>query len=352
VLTARIDLDASRYPSAAARAGFFQELARRARALPGVEAVTFADSLPLGGFSIVIRGMNAEGRPPFEPGEAPEIGIASVGPDYFRAMGIRLLRGRTFQESDAEGGQPVAVVSEGAARRLWGGQDPIGQRLTGGMLANGSLVVGVVADVKQDGVDAAGLATRRLQIYRPYLQQALPFAALAVRTREGAAPVAPALRREIAALDRQLPLDLGTLEGRLADQLAARRFNLTLLGMFALLALALAAIGLYGVLSYAVVERTHEIGVRMALGAQRERVRRLVLGQGLALAAAGAAAGLALALAAGRLLRGSLYGVAAADPVTFAAIPLLLLAVATLAAWLPAWRATRVDPMIALRSEV
>jgi putative ABC transport system permease protein len=349
VLTARVAVDPERYPSAAAQAGFFRELVRRARALPGVEAVTYADTLPLGGFTMIVRGMNAEGRPRFELDQAPEIGVTTVGPDYFRALGIRLLRGRAFEPSDGEGGQTVAVVSEGMARRLWGGEDPIGRRLTGGP-SGGALVVGVVADVKHEGLEAS---SRRLQLYLSGLQQPRSFGVLAVRTKGDPARLAATLRREVQALTPDQPVpEISTLEDRLADSLAGRRFHLTLLGLFSLLALVLAGIGLYGVLSYAVAERTHELGIRMALGARRERVRGQVLRQGLVVAAAGAVAGLVLAFGAARLLRNSLYGITAADPVTFAAIPLLLLAVAALAAWLPASRATRVDPMIALRNEV
>lgn len=349
VLTARVAVDPERYPSPAAQAGFFRELVRRARILPEVEAVTYADTLPLGGFTMVVRGVNAEGRPPFGIDQAPEIGITTVGPDYFRTLGIRLLRGRAFEPSDGEGGQPVVVVSEGMARRLWGGGDPIGQRLTGGP-SGGALVVGVVADVKHEGIEAN---SRRLQMYVSGLQQPRPFGILAVRTKGDPAWLATTLRREVQALTPDQPVpEISTLENRLADSLAGRRFHLTLLGLFSLLALVLAGIGLYGVLSYAVAERTHELGIRMALGARRERVRGQVLRQGLTIAAAGAVAGLVLAFGAARLLRSSLYGITAADPVTFAAIPLLLLAVTALAAWLPASRATRVDPMIALRNEV
>jgi ABC-type antimicrobial peptide transport system permease subunit len=189
-------------------------------------------------------------------------------------------------------------------------------------------------------------------MYRPFLQEPRPFGFLAVRTRSDPAALTAGVRSEVLALDRNRPVyDVATMEERLATSVADRRFNLLLLGLFALVALLLAAVGLYGVLAYAVSERTHEIGIRMALGARRESVLGLILRQGVTLVAAGLAAGLLASLLLGRVLAGSLYGVPSTDPVTFAAIPLALLAVAVLSSWLPARRATQVDPTVALRQD-
>ncbi|HEX7184798.1 MAG TPA: ABC transporter permease [Thermoanaerobaculia bacterium] len=350
VLTLTLELDEARYGSPAAAAGFFQELERRVRALPGVESVSFSDSLPLGGFRMILRGLQVEGQEPLDPAEQPPVGIASVGPGHFRTLGIRLLRGRPFQESDNDGALPVAIVSESMARKFWGDQDPVGKRFQMGRRENGwTTVVGVAGEVKYNGLEED---SSMVQLYRPLLQQARPFGILSVRAAGDPAALTSAVRREILALDRNVPVsNVVTMEEVLARSVADRRFSLTLLGLFAILALLLAAIGLYGVLAYAVTERTHEIGIRMALGAERRRVLALILRQGLTMAAIGIAVGLPVSLAVGRLLRSSLYGVTALDPLTLGTIPLVLLGVALLSSLLPAWRATQVSPMVALRED-
>jgi putative ABC transport system permease protein len=347
VLTLRVELDPQRYPGSEAQSAYFQDLSRRLRALPGVAAVTWGDSLPLTDFTMIVRGLQAEGRPPIEPEQQPEVAVTSVGPDYFSTLGIRLVRGRGFTERDAAGAAPVAVISQSMARKFWGGEDPVGRRLRRGRQRDWATVIGVAADVKHEGLEAA---SPRVQMYQPFLQEPRPFSFFAVRTRSDPAALARSVRAEVLAFDRNVPVyDLSTLRERLADSVADRRFNLTLLGLFALLALALAGVGLYGVLAYAVAERTHEIGIRMALGAERRRVLALILRQGLTLAGAGIAIGLPVSLLLGGVLRSSLFGITAADPAVLTIIPASLLAVALLAAWLPARRATRVEPIVALR---
>ena len=348
VLTLGVDLGSESYPSDASQAGFFHELARRVAALPGVEAVSYGDSIPLTSIGMIQRGFRVEGKPPLPPEEQPEVAVTMVGPGYFDTLGVRIVRGRGFEPTDREGSLPVAVVSESMARLFWGEEDPVGRRFQAGRRGE-MTVVGVAADVKHEGPEAA---RQRAQLYQPFLQHPRPFGFLAVRTRSDPAALTSSVRNEVHALDRNRPVyDVATMEERLATSVADRRFNLLLLGLFALVALALAAVGLYGVLAYSVGERTHEIGIRMALGARRESVLKLILRQGVLLVAAGLAAGLLASLLLGRVLAGSLYGVPSTDPVTFTAIAVALLAVALVSSWLPARRATQVSPTVALRQD-
>jgi len=347
VLTLGIDLDAQRYPSPASRSAIFQELAGRLGALPGVEAASYGDSVPLTGVSMILRGLRAEGRPLIDPEQQPEVAVTTVGPGYFRALGIRLVRGRGFTERDTAGAQPVAVISEKMARIFWGDEDPLGRIFHRGPIA--VTVVGIAADIKHDGLDDR---SARVQMYSPFLQSPRSSSFLVVRAKAAPAGLVRGVRSAVLGIDRNIPVyNVATLRERLDAAVADRRFNLTLLALFSLLALVLAGVGLYGVLGYMVTERTHEIGIRMALGAERQRVLLLILRRGLALAALGIAVGLPASLLAGRVLRSSLYGISTADPATLVLIPLTLLAVALLAAWLPARRATRVDPIVALRNE-
>jgi putative ABC transport system permease protein len=349
VLTLGFDLPRSAYSEPAKQRFFFEDLARRAAALPGVESAAVAGSLPLTGFSMILRGLTVEGREPLPPDQQPEVGVVAVSPGYFETMGIRLLGGRAFAGSDGEGGAPVAVVSRSMARKFWGNADPVGRRLrVGPPEAPWTTVVGVVADVRSEGLEA----DPRLILYRPFSQQARPSGYLAVKTTGDPAALVRSVRAQALELDRNVPAsDILTMEQRLAGSVSSRRFNLILLGLFAVLALALAGVGLYGVLAYAVTERTREIGIRMALGARRQGVLALVIRQGLTLAAVGVGVGLILSFAFSSLLRSSLFGVTTADPVTYVAIPLVLLLVALLSSYLPARRATRVDPMVALRNQ-
>jgi putative ABC transport system permease protein len=347
ILTVKVDLDPKQYDSPARTSAFFQEVARHASALPGVESATFASSMPLTGSTMIRRGLAVEGLPALPFDEQPDVAVVLAGPDYFHTLGISLLRGREFTAADQQGGPPVAIVSRSLAQKLWGDANPIGDRIVGGSVS--FTVIGVADDVKQEGV---ATSTQRVLLYQPFLQQPPPFGIIAVRTPGNPAALTAALQRSIQSVDPAVPIsDTVTLRERLRSSVADRRFQLTLFGGFALLALGLAAIGLYSVLAYTVSEQTHEIGIRMALGAARGDVLSLVLRRGLFLVAAGAALGLLLSWPAGRLVRSSLFGVVPADPMTYLLIPAVLLSVALLATWLPARRATRVDPAISLRNE-
>jgi putative ABC transport system permease protein len=350
VVTVALELKRQDYPAPAAQLGFYERLLERARTLPGVEAAAAGDSLPLKPFSMVMMGAGAADQPVPEPGRGPELALCAVTPDYFRALGITLRGGRPFLESDRAGSPEVAIVNETLARRLWGEADPVGKSLRlprpGGPVV--ATVVGVVADVRHEGLETPP----RGAAYRPFAQDPRPFAFLVLRAPVDPARLVTALRHEVAALDRGLAVhDVATMERRLSDATAARRFNTALVGAFGLVALLLSAVGLYGVMAQSVTERTRELGIRIAIGAAPRQVRALVLRQGLAMAAGGAAVGAFAAFAASRALKGALYGVEPADAVTFAAVPVILLAVCALACALPARRATRVDPAVALRAE-
>jgi putative ABC transport system permease protein len=298
---------------------------------------------------MILRGILVEGREPLPPDQAPEVSILGVSPGYFRTLGIPIVRGRAFTQAESHAGSPVAVVSREMARRLWGKDDPVGRRLrVGPPDSPWTTVVGMAGDVHHDGLDTPP----KPQMYRPFDLRPAGAGFFTVRAQGDPLNVAAAARDEVLAVDRNALIhDVSTMEQRLAGSVAARRFNLVLLALFAGLALALAAVGLYGVLGYVVAERTREIGVRMALGAQRRGVLALVIRQGVTLAAVGVGIGLPAAFAASRLLRGALFGITAADPLTYVAIPLTLLLVAVLSSWLPARRATRVDPQVALRNK-
>jgi putative ABC transport system permease protein len=306
------------------------------------------DSLPLKPFSVVMIGGAAEGGPTAPPGREPELGLCAVTPDYFRALGMTLRRGRPFLDSDRPGAPEVAIVNETLARRIWGTADPIGKALRFPHAATGVTVVGVLADVRHEGLEMPP----RGAVYRPFAQDPRHFAFVAVRAPVDPGGLVSALRREVASLDRGLAVhDVATMDRRLADAMAPRRFNTLLIGAFAVVALLLSAVGLYGVMAHAVTERTRELGIRIAVGAAPSQVRALVLRQGLAMALWGAAIGAGTAGAASRALRGSPYGVGPTDAATFLAVPVVLLAVCAIACELPARRATRVDPAVALRAE-
>jgi putative ABC transport system permease protein len=357
VLTAQMSLPDSKYREPEQVGAAVEDVLGRLQASPDVEAAAVVTPLPLTGEGYQTDFL-LEGRPLPERGEYPNTDIHSISPDYFKAMGVPLLRGRAFTPADRKGAPQVAVVNETMARRFWPGEDPVGRKLALGgpaELANAAsnaeawwTIVGVVGDVRQYGLDAEP----KTQVYMPHQQAAIGYVTLVVRARSDAAALAPTVRQAVHAVDREQPIyNVRTMEDVLATSMASRRLAMFLLGAFAALALALAAVGIYGVMSYSVAQRTHEIGVRMALGARRGDVLRLVVGQGMATALVGLALGVAGSLAAMRLMSSLLFGVSANDPATFGGVAALLAAVALVASWVPARRASRVDPMIALRTE-
>jgi predicted permease len=351
VLTMVIQLPEMRYPMRSPQAaGFFDQLLKRAETLPSVSSAGVTSSLPLTGYNSLMAGIEIEGRAPQPPGADPVIAVMAISADYLRTMGIPVIKGRAFSDADAAGSPKVVLVNETMARHFWPDRDPLGRRV--GMGARESpqeaTIVGVVADVRHEGLTG----DVRPQMYQPYLQAPWNSMSLALRTAADPTQVVNAIRQAVWSLDSEQPVyDVSTMEQRLSDSVAPRRFNLVFLGTFAGLALALAGVGIYGVMSYTVTARTHEIGVRMALGAARGDVLKLVVGQAVALAVLGVAVGIVAAFGVTRLISSLLYETRATDLVTFAAVSLILLVVAFLAAFIPARRATLVDPMLALRHE-
>ena len=344
VVVASFDLRTQGYSEPRGRA-FYAELTERVAGLPGVRAVTLAQRVPLSGDG-GRRRAGVEGYEP-QPGEDMEFNFNVVGPEYFDVMRVPLVNGRGFTASDREGAPQVAVVNETFAARYWPGQDPIGKRLTSFSGATSIEIVGVARDGKYQTLTEAPLP----YIYRPFLQDYEEMT-LHVRLARDTGSFLPLLRREIRAVDSQLPiLRLASMRSATAFATWPQRIAATLLGACAALALLLAAVGLYGVVAYAVSRRTREIGIRMALGAGRHAVVRMVLAGSMKVVAIGLAIGFALSLAAGRAIESFLGDVSSADPVALVAAPLVMIACALVASWLPARRAARIDPMKALREE-
>jgi putative ABC transport system permease protein len=264
-------------------------------------------------------------------------------------MAIALVKGRYFTEQDRDKSPPVVIINETMANRYWPGEDPVGKRMTIPSLAGISReIAGVVADVKHSSLDTEAGA----EMYVPYLQKPFNFMALVIRTSSDPRSLTGAVRSEILSIDKSQPVyDVKTMQQVVSDSVSQPRLYTLLLGIFAGLALTLAAVGIYGVMNYSVVQRRHEIGIRMALGAQRSDILKMVVGQGMILALIGVAAGLTGALILTRVLESLLFGVSARDLGTFLIIPIVLAAIAFLSSYIPARRATRVDPMIALRYE-
>lgn len=348
VLTASVSGPDTKYREPAQRRAFIEQVVAKVQAIPGVEYA--ASALPLlGGWQ---SGFSIEGRPEPPLGQRPSADITRISPGYFRAMGIRLLKGRAFSEQDHADAPRVCMIDETFAQTHFVNEEPIGKKLKfGGHSSDNPWmeIVGVVNHVKHYGVDQDS----RVEMYLPYQQNAIPSFTLIVRTAGDPSSLTSAVRQAVQSVDADVPIyQARTLESIVSDRVAQRRLAAILIGVFGSLALALAAVGIYGVMSYAVTQRTHELGIRMALGAQRDDIFRLVVGNGMLLAVIGLAIGFVAAFfGLAPLVASVLFQVTATDPPTFAASPLVLLLVALLACWIPARRATRVDPMIALRYE-
>jgi putative ABC transport system permease protein len=347
VLTLRVNLSGEKYRGSAPRISFFQNLLRETETLPGVESAAMVFPLP---FSrpIVNRPFAVPGRP-VDPSLELSTQYDIVSPEFFRALGIRITQGRGFTERDRADSPLVITVSETLARRIWPDENPIGKRISVGLgrLAERE-VVGVFADFKQRELESEP----RIQVCVPFAQEPMRSMYLAVRGRVAATVLLPLLRERIAALDRDLPYtDLAMWHERVADSIAVRRITTWLLAAFSGTALLLAVLGLYGVMSYSVAQRTREFGVRVALGAKVRDLLQLVVSQGMKLVVVGLVVGVVGSLALTRVLSGFLFGVQPTDPGTFAVVSALLVLVGALACWLPARRATKVDPVVALRAE-
>jgi len=352
VLTMRLTLPAAKYGQGAPRVNFFDQLLQRLHGVPGVIDASAVTELPLAGGGTWAEEVQLEGRAP--DGTPRSAGVNAVLPRYFHTMGIPLLAGRDFTEQDRGafwlGETPLTwIVNETFARRYWPNENPLGKRFRIGDNRNPfGTVIGVAGDVRSLSLEQEA----RPAFYVSHGHYSLPALTVVVRTSAPPEALTAALRAQVYALDPDLPVyNLRPLEQVVANAAGQPRFHTLLLGLFSAAAALLAAIGIYGVMTYTVTQRTHEIGIRLALGAQARDVRALVAGQGLKLALTGVALGLAAAFALTRLMKSLLYAVSPTDPLTFGVIALLLLSVALLACWLPARRATKVDPMIALRHD-
>ncbi|MGI8957888.1 MAG: ABC transporter permease [Chthoniobacterales bacterium] len=349
LLTVKIALPETKYPSKEQRSDFFREVIRRIKTLPGIESAAIANNLPCAynGDSVPI---GIEGRVDPPPDQRPDVLLRVTGPDYFKTMKFPLLKGRTFTDDDRTDTRYVVVISEQTANRFWPAENPIGKRLKpGDATSDGPWreVIGVVRDVRQNDFAAAP----KLQMYLSYQQvRDFPPNALVLRTKVDPLSLAPLIRNAIWEVDKDQPVsDVRTMDEIVSAAAARQRFSMLLLAVFAIVALLLAAIGIYGVMSYSVAQRTKEIGLRMALGAQRGDILRMTVGQGLKLVGIGLLLGLAIAVVLTRVMSSLLFGISATDPLTFVSISLVLLAVAVSASYIPALRATRIDPMVALR---
>ena len=355
LLTMSVSLPNTKYPPGKQEvANFFRQLQERLAHFPGVESVSGVSRLPVSG--IAPRGELVIEDRPFPQGEAPPVAFRRILPDYFRTMRIPVLQGRDFDNRDGSGGQPdVIIINRKLAERFWPNGDALGKRirLGAGQRMPGAVepwltIIGVVGDVRDTGLDAEP----DLVTYEPHAKRAWSVMTLVVRTHADSASVAPALRDELRKAEPQIMFErVSTMAGLIHDSVAPQRMNLALLAAFAAAALLLAVVGVYGVVSYLVTLRTREIGIRIALGAQVRDVLRLVLGQGTSLVVTGVAIGLVSSLAVTRLLTKMLYGVSPTDWATFASVSLLLAAAALAACLVPAARAAKIDPVIAIRRE-
>jgi putative ABC transport system permease protein len=329
----------------------YERLLERVRPLPGVRHAGLMRSLPLG-TTIGDWGLMVEGYTP-PPGLSAKGDWQVVSTGALEAIGEKLVRGRRLQASDGLDAPPVALINETMAQAYWPGQDPIGRRIRqGGPTRPWVTVVGIVADVRHNGLEVA----IKEKFYRPHTQwplstgNAVRNMHLVVKSERDPIALVPSIRAEVQAIDPRLPIaNIRTMDEVVAASMSQPSLAQSVLVIFGVLALALAAIGLYGVLSYVVSERQHEIGIRMAIGAEPRGVRTMVMRQGLMLALTGIVAGVVVSLALARLIEGLLHGVAPHDVGTFATVPAVLVGVALIASWIPAWRATRVDPLKALR---
>ncbi|MGH9703897.1 MAG: ABC transporter permease [Candidatus Acidiferrales bacterium] len=350
VLTVTIGLPDARY-NVSQQAAFFEQLLNRTRALPGVRSAAAVEPLPLSSDQIQVS-FTIEGRPVAKSDE-PSTNYRDVTDDYFQTLHIPLLQGRDFSAQDNSKSPAVIIVNQTFSRTFFPGENPLGKHIQPGMSVGPGTkvmreIVGVVGDVRHLGLNQEAGP----EVYAPESQMPFDGMILVVRTDSDPRSAIGAIRQQVRALDKDLPVfDAKLLEEYLSASLAQPRFNTFLLGIFAVVALLLAVVGLYGVMSYSVVQRTHEIGIRMALGAQAKNVMQMVVGQALRLTLTGCVIGLAGAWAVTRLMSTLLYGVSASDPATFAAVALLLGVVSLLACYVPARRAMRVDPMVALRYE-
>ncbi len=366
VLTMDLELPGTRYREPVQRKQFYDQLLERLATLPGVQAVGASTDIPLDGGDSW-SGITIEGRPAPPPGQTPQAAYRIISPDYFRALQVPLRKGRMFNAADARlalplirwypqqpnppqfdepQAAPAVIINETLARQFWPNEDPVGQRLK--LLFSPWLtVVGVVADMHHTALDRRP----NPELFLPHSQEPQAFMTVVVRTTNDPLSLAGAVREQVKAVDKDQPVAITTLEQVFANSVGRRRFNTLLLGTFGSLALLLAVVGVFGVINYSVTQRTREIGVRLALGAQRRDIVRLVIGRGMGLTLLGVVIGLAASLVLTRLIADWLYGVSPTDAVTLLAVSLLLAGAALLACWIPARRAMKVDPLVALRYE-
>ena len=356
-MTVGIPVPSTRFPTPLQQSNFFNDVLQRVRALPGVESAGVIDALPLSGGGS-IQPVAIEGRPAQQMADQPEVAVRTISPGYIRSLHIPLLDGRDLSDSDTAGRPYAVLISESMAKRFWPKENPLGKHLTLTFLPDASReIVGIVGDVKDSGLDVTDPVA---MLYMPLGQLSTPLLGgwtsfpmwLVVRTNSNPSSLTSAVTGAVHQVDSELPLlQIRTMQDVVGESLSQQRFNMLLLAVFAALALLLAAIGIYSVLSYSVKRRVREIGIRMALGAQVRDVLRLIVVEGMRPTLIGVAIGIAGALALGRILANLIYGVKPTDPITFGAVAVLLVAVGFFASVIPAYRATRVEPMKTLRDE-